>query len=382
VRSSIFSSNADYPKGGWLKTWLLALALSGTLLLGWEAVLRSLGHRPTVVDDKALWAVQRDRVYTDCCETPVVLLGDCRMQLDVVPQVLRDRLPHTRIVQLAVEQTSPVAVLRDLASDERFRGIVLCALSERLLCKDMWDTQQPYVDFYHAQYTLNEKLNRLLSTAVQRTFTVVHPELRLDDVIVSLVKTRRLPSPYYIEIHADRSRLGDYSHQDLQAHRAWVLGRAKWLYTESELPGARQWLQEAVEIEKHVQAIQGRGGRVVFLRLPTTGDHFTYDEFMFPKEMYWDLFAAQTSALCIHFKDLPQLSAFDCPDTSHLDRRDAPRFTRELAKVLEDRGLFSIPGSIAREQDAGKRPRCRCQDHNQGNIAHTDCDCCSVHKPS
>ncbi len=379
MHSSIFSSSTDYPKDGWLKTWVLALVLAGTLLLGWETFLRSRGHRPTVVDDKALWAVQRDRVYSDGSETAVVLLGDCRMQLDIVPQILRDRLPHARIVQLAVEKTSPIAALRDLAADEGFRGIVLCALNERLLCKDMWGTLQPYVDYYHAQYTFNEKLNRLLSTAVQRTLTAIHPELRLDDVILSLVRTRRLPSPYYIEIHADRSRLADYSNEDLQAHRAWVLGRAQWLCTENELPGARQWLDETAELEPYVQAIQGRGGRVLFLRLPTTGDHFTYDEFMFPKGMYWDRFAAQTSALCLHFKDLPQLSAFDCPDTSHLDRKDAPRFTRELAKVLEDRGLFRPPGcTIVEEQDAGAEERCCCQERDQGEVADTDCACCSA----
>jgi hypothetical protein len=370
VRSSTFSSSTDYPQGDWLKTWLLAFALAGTLLLGWEAFLRSRGHQPTVVDDKALWALQRDRVYPDNGETAVVLLGDCRMQLDIVPQILRERFPHARIVQLAVEQTSPIAALRDLAADERFRGIIICAFNERLLCQDMWDTLQPYVDYYHAQYTLNEKLNRLLSTAAQRTFTVIHPELRLDDVIVSLAKTRRLPSPYYIEIHADRSRLADYSNEDLQAHRAWVLGRAQWLCTESELPGARQWLQEATELEPYVQAVQGRGGRVVFLRLPTTADHFTYDEFMFPKQMYWDRFAAQTSALCLHFKDLPQLSAFDCPDTAHLDRNDAPRFTRELAHALEDRGLFGAPGgTISGQRDAGEQTPC----HRQGGVTCTDC---------
>ncbi len=381
MHSSIFSSSTDYPKGGWLKSWLLASALAGTFLLGWEAFLRNRGHRPTVVDDKALWALQRDRVYPGDGETAVVLLGDCRMQLDIVPQILQERFPHARIVQLAVEQTSPIAALRDLAADEGFHGVIICALNERLLCRDMWDTLQPYVDYYHANYTLNEELNRLLSTAVQRTFTVIHPELRLDDVIMSLVRTRRLPSPYYIEIHADRSRLADYSNEDLQAHRAWVLGRARWLCTETELPGARQWLQEAANVEQYVQAIQGRGGRVVFLRLPTTGDHFTYDEFMFPKEMYWDRFAAQTSALCLHFKDLPQLSGFDCPDTSHLDRKDAPRFTRELANVLEDRGLFNPPArTIVGEQGAGGEKRCRCRKHDRNDVAHTDCACCSADK--
>lgn len=380
MRSSIFSFS-ECPEGPWLRTWLVAAGLVVALLAGWEGVLRGLGYRPTVVDDKALWAEQRDRVYSRGDEKAVVLLGDCRMQLDFVPQVLVEKFPGHRVVQLAVEQTSPVAVLRDLAADERFDGVVICGLNARLLCEDLWDTQQPYVDYYHSKYTLNEKLNRRLSVALEQRLTILHPQLRLDDMLVQLVKTGHLPSAYYIETHADRSRLADYSGVDIAAHRQFTLGRDHWLCAGRSLPCSVKWLEDAMKLEEWVLAIQSRGGEVIFVQFPTTGEHLRYDEFMFPKAQYWDAFAAKIPAPCIHFQDVPQLADFACPDWSHLDRSDAPRFTQELARVLEARGSFCELSCTTTCEGPGGRQCPRC-DHSKPQSTHARCTCCPVNGPS
>jgi hypothetical protein len=380
VRSSTFSSSAA-PEGPWLRTWLLAAGLVVALLVGWESTLRALGYRPTVVDDKGLWATQRERVYSHSGEKTIVLLGDCRMQLDSVPQVLAEQFPGHRVVQLAIEQTSPVATLRDLAADERFDGVAICALDARLLCEDLWDTQQPYVDYYHKGYTLNKKLNELVSVAFERRLVILHPELRLDDLIVHLVKTGRLPPPYYIETHADRSRLADYSTVDIAAHRQFTLGRAHWLCAGRSLPCSIKWLEDAMRLEPWVQAIQARGGEVIFMQFPTSGDHLRYDEYMWPKAQYWDAFAAQMPAPCIHWQDVPELAAFACPDWSHLDRTDAPRFTQAFAKALEDRGLANDLTCSPECGGSGGQPCARC-DHSKPQGMHARCICCSVNGPS
>jgi len=348
------------------------------LLLGWETTLRRLGHRPNGGDDKALCASQRARVYSRHGEKTLVLLGDCRAQLGLVPQVLRDRFPGHRVVQLSIQETSPVATLRDLAEDRRFDGIVVCALDARLLCKDMWDNQQSYVDYYHREFRLNARLNRFFTTLTQRTLAAANPQLRWDELALRLARGQRLPSPYYIETHADRSRLADYRRVDLQRHRKWAYDRIRWLSADRELPGPEEWLRDALEVEKWVQAIQTRGGRVVFLQPPTTGRHFAYTEFLFPKAEYWDAFAARTSALCVHFQDVRELAAFDCPDTSHIDRADAPRFTQELAKVLQGHALFAASQPTFA---ACTSPDCCCRADHVANHDGAQCPCCPVDFP-
>jgi hypothetical protein len=376
MRSSIFSSS-ESPAGPWLRTWLLAAGLVVTLAGAWEGTLRCLGYRPTVVDDQTLWAVQRDRVYSRHGQKAIVLLGDCRMQLDSVPRLLAHRFAGHPVVQLAVEQTSPVATLRDLAADERFDGLVICAVNARLLCEDLWDTQQPYVDFYHHKYTLNERLNRYASVTLEQSLVLLHPELRLDDVIVRLLKTGHLPAPYYLETHADRSRLADYSSVDIAAHRAFTMGRTRWLHDGRMLSGPEEWLEHTRKLEDWVQAIQKRGGDVIFMQFPTSGEQLHYDEFVFPKAQYWDAFAARSSALCIHFTDAAELADFTCPDWSHLDRRDAPRFTRKLAGILQLRGLFQAPSCAgAGEKFTAKESLCQCPGHGKHLLSHEQCSCC------
>jgi hypothetical protein len=376
LSTSSFSSAAV--DGPWLRTWLVALVLGVTGLLGWELALRKAGYRPTVVDDKALWASQRQRVYTDCCEGVIVLLGDCRMQFGLVPDILREQFPRHRTVQLAVEGTSPVATLRDLAADENFRGIVICGLDARELCLDMWETQQCHVAYYHRKYGLNEKLNRRISCVLQSTFAFLHPQLRLDAALTHWLKNRHLPLPYYVETRADRSRLGDYSLVDIETYRQWSLERARLSCTQTDLPSPALWLEGAKELEPYVAAIEDRGGRVLFVRLPVSGEYLAYEEETFPKQEYWDAFAASTSALCLHFRDLPSLAGFDCPDTSHLDRRDAPRFTTALAKVLEDCGMVADSACAVCRDHAGRtHAGCRCHAHGRIKrlLARTQCNC-------
>ena len=134
-------------QGPWGRTWILAVLLVAAALGGLEGLWRGLGHRPSVVDDRDLWAIQRAEVYGPS----LVLVGDSRMQCDVNLDVLRRRLPNYRVVQLAVNGLYPMATLRDLAEDEQFTGVVVCAATAEGFARRRRDRQQPYVDHFHEQ---------------------------------------------------------------------------------------------------------------------------------------------------------------------------------------------------------------------------------------
>jgi hypothetical protein len=87
-------------------------------------------------------------------------------------------------------------------------------------------------------------------------------------------------------------------------------------------------------INELVSAIEKRGGKVVFVRFPTSKKIWDIDEGRFPKSLYWDVFAELSLAKTLHFKDFESLSGFDLPDGSHLDQKDKVEFTENLAEII------------------------------------------------
>lgn len=329
MRSSISSSER------WGLTWAVAVGLAVALIAWMEHGVRARGYRPSVTDDAWLWAVHRARISTDDPRT-VALLGASRIQLGVSPRRLREELPGWTVAQLAVDGTSPIAALRDLAADDAFRGVAIVAVIEPQLRRAEWDTQQAYVDRYHRRWSApGALLNRHLATLAQQRVALLSAGGRR--MITGLVADRRVPPAPYLVTHADRSRSADYRMANLQRLRkkrmAGVTGSVAGLEPDA-------WLDEARAVEPFVRAIQARGGRVVFVRMPTSGPYLEVTELAAPRAQYWDRFAASTEAVTVHFQDHPSLAAFDCPDYSHLDMRDAPAFTSALVAVLRAQNVF------------------------------------------
>jgi len=340
VHSYISNSKRRYVARPWVRLWIFALIFFVVILCTWETILRKVGHRPSIVDDVRLWSLNRRNVYYYKSHTPIVLLGASRMQLGFVPQMLDGRFDNYRVVNLAIDGAAPVATLRDLAGDKDFNGIVICAITAAGMTKRVFDNQISYVEYYHKNFTVNDYIDRRISTIVQSSLVSLQHNLRLDEVFVSILKNKSLPSPYYLETFSDRSKLADYSQLDIEQHRKERIARVQEGFRALPTPSPEQWLNEAMEIERYVEEIHARGGKVVFVRFPTTDEHWELDEDGYPKAEYWDNFASKTGATTIHFKDFHKLSQFDCPDTSHLDRKDAPYFTEALVNILESKGIL------------------------------------------
>jgi hypothetical protein len=341
MHSSISNSNDRCPDGPCLKIWIVSIVLACTILLAAELFFRRLGHKPQIMDNMAFWSIHRSRVYSDDPNNMVVLLGASRMQTDFVPEVFTEKFPNSRLVNLSINARYPVAVLRDLAQDEDFVGTVICSIKAEALTKPRWQDQQPYINYYHRQFNTNEILNHWFAFKMQKSVAVISPTLKLYEILRNLVTHKRLPQPSYITIFPDRSRRADYSKLDISAHRTKRNKLTKAYYKKRRDISPQQWLSDTMEIEKLVKKIHSRGSKVIFVRLPSTGEYYQYEENTCPKELYWDKFADLTSAAMIHFKDVPELANFDCPDTSHLDYRDAVRFTRALANEIQHRGLIA-----------------------------------------
>ncbi|MEM7165606.1 MAG: hypothetical protein AAF581_09080 [Planctomycetota bacterium] len=334
------SSQSRAPEGPWGRTWLVGVIVACVLLGAWELTLRSAGHPATLVDDMSLWSQARERVATEEPNT-IVLLGASRILLAASTETIAAECPGHSVVMLAISGRQAVASLADLANDDSFRGIVVCSVSAASLSARQHRDQKAYLDFYATQWNLNHDLNRRIATAVQSNLAMVHPNVNLREALFDTFKNKHFPKPFYLQAFADRSHSGDYSMVDLTVHRQ----RRLQLLAEGAM-GARRvpvetWLEDARHVAQLAAKIEARGGRVAFVRLPTTGEHWEFDSNHFPRGDYWDRWAALPGGgLKLHFLDVPEMTTFDCPDGSHIDTSDRAQFTLILIQALRDRGLF------------------------------------------
>jgi hypothetical protein len=100
------------------------------------------------------------------------------------------------------------------------------------------------------------------------------------------------------------------------------------------------WESNLVRLKAAVQAIEARGGRVIFQRLPSTGWVREVEHERFPRTAIWDRILRETGAPGVHFEDHPSLQGFSCPEWSHLSGPDSVEYSRRVVKVMQAQGLL------------------------------------------
>lgn len=341
--SSTFSSDRA-PRKRYSIIWICAGVLSVSVIAGVESFWRAQGHVPVVNDGQELWSWYRNEVYGNEGKT-VVLVGRSRQMCGFWTEGFRERFPDHKLVQLSVAGAKVLPVFRNLAMDDEFQGTVLCSIMPYDLSAPE-DQPHPYLDYYIAEGKQYESLIEHWEFGAKHylnSLVAFNPRTSLKSAWRHLYTDRSLPEPVIDQWRFDRAKYYDFSDIDLEKKRKQLLkhnrpGRAR---------EPKSWLRGAVRIEPYVEKIQSRGGRVVFLRYPTTGENQKRTETKYPKEQIWDRFAEATSAETLHFQDVPAMCEIECPDLSHLDIRDAPRFTSILLDELVRRDVLPRGANVS-----------------------------------
>jgi hypothetical protein len=90
------------------------------------------------------------------------------------------------------------------------------------------------------------------------------------------------------------------------------------------------------EMKDSVDKIRGRGGKVVFVRMPCSGTYLESETAAYPREEYWEQLLKYTNTPGIHYADYPAIANFVCPEWSHLQPKDVLTFTNELVRILRE----------------------------------------------
>jgi hypothetical protein len=299
-----------------------------SVLTAIERGLRGWSIKPKIQDDQRLWASVRDGMRSDNPQQ-IALVGTSRMQLDFDLHEFSRDMGNAPVAQLAIVGSAGLPVFEDLSHDVHFRGLVVFELVPWTLFghgPPSDSTAIEYVNFQSHQ-TRIAPVEARLRTEVQRVFAF--DKLRFQDLLEGLVD-RRTPSSLGYTLDPDRGYHVDFSKVS-QAQLRLPLANLMNLGTS----GSPEELKENLRaFEADVRRIQARGGRVALVVLPSDGAVGAAERAACPRERYWDVLAAETSAVTLNWLDDPRLRKFKCPDGSHLDMRDQVEFTRIFVEDL------------------------------------------------
>ncbi len=348
---STSNSERPIPDLPWARMAVAGVLIAAVGALGWELHVRSRGFAPTLNDSSDLWAERREAVRPES----MVIIGDSRPLFGLDLDEL-ERGFGKRPIQLALAGSCAYPVLEHLANDETFRGTVLCGMVPGMFFAPggpLVATSEKAIRRYQTWSPAQRAGHYLALPLEERIAFLKQDELTL----AMLLKTLPIPDRPHAQVgpalppyfnHLDRERRARMTAQAEQPGRLRDLIRQRWLplftpppppsYVPPDVFMKEMGLAMEVRMKNTVAAvakIQARGGEVIFIRFPISGELKTLEDKLTPRRQTWDPLLQATGAAGVHFEDHPELAHFDCPEWSHLSAADSVVFTRALVPHLQ-----------------------------------------------
>lgn len=324
----------DVPASYRTRVWhvLLAAVLGASFVAGAELWLRSVGGRPISDSEVAWYQAQRE-----IGEDDVLVLGSSRALTGIEARTL-ERAGGQKVRQLSLTSGSGIVLLEHvLETQPGFRGVVLLELVPAIDFGGEADERTEDAIAWRSRLQVGAYLEELLQDALNRRFAVrnwaVAPRVLL-----------RVPGHPNLDLYV--LQLGEHTLDDRQLvypfedYDAGQLERYTALAFRGvgEHPDPRRFEQQRQRLAEAVAELHGRGGRVVLLRMPSSGVVREWEAERFPRAERWEVVAGIEGVVALHYADDPE-TRLEPPDGSHLSRAQARRYTKALLRALELHGV-------------------------------------------
>jgi hypothetical protein len=345
-----FDFQRPIPTQPWRGITVVVAIILMAAAAAWEIYVRSLGYGPTLNDTEDLWVQARRNVQPES----LVIVGDSRALFDLDFDELEKGLGK-RPVQLAMAGSCAYPILAELANDERFHGTIICSI-----VPGMWfapggplvETSQKALKRYRDQ-TLAQRASHHLGMFLEERVAFLRQEdLTLEMLLKKLPIANRpyaqVPPtfpPYFQTV--DRERRVRMTEECAQPGKLQTRVQQIWLPLFTPPPPPTFVPREAFmanmgkaiegrfrDTGAAVNKLRARGGKIVFVRFPNSGELKALEERLSPREKTWEPLLESTGVPGIHFEDFPELSGFTCPEWSHLSAGDSVEFTKRLVPHL------------------------------------------------
>jgi hypothetical protein len=349
------ASSSDFVRPIPSLPWRGITVIVGLIVLAaaaaWEMYARSVGYVPTLNDTEDLWVQARRQVKPES----VVIVGESRPMFDLDLDEL-EKVLGKRPVQLALPGSCAYPVLANLANDEGFHGAIICSIVPGMFFAPggpLLETSEKALARYRKQ-TLAQRASHRLGMLLEEHIAFLKQEDLTLDILLKQLPISNRPNaqvppafpPYFQTV--DRERRARMTEQCAQPgselakriQQIWLP-----LFTPPPPPSyvpKEAFLQEMGEkIEarfrdttKAVEKLRARGGKIVFVRFPVSGELKALEDRLNPRTRDWERLLKDTKAPGIYFEDFPELASFTCPEWSHLSAGDSVEFSKRLVPHL------------------------------------------------
>lgn len=321
--------------------FLYAVILAAALLSVNEWYWGEIRHWPKGHDLESLdvWADQRAEV-DDLSSEDVIILGSSRAHFNI--NIHRwDSITGRRPLQLAYPGSSPLHTIEDIINNTEFNGTLVIGVAPGLFytIADSWGANRgkALVDRYYDR-TYAQRFNQMVYDYIDPHFSFLNSEISYESLIDRLPFPNRdsvvdpdiwppmVAMDKYRNIRMIPIMENDTAHQRKQKN-IWFN------------PDPQNRVADTIDyVMEHYgelfQKYQARGGKIALVNGPVTGYYFQNEPRLFPREEYWERLLQECDCPGYHYADDPETRAMEPPEWSHLNRRDADRFTELLIERL------------------------------------------------
>jgi hypothetical protein len=336
---------------------LLMFVLVLAFIAGWEIYLRSKQSLIAYDDEGPLWADKRKKVYLPS-DQATVFIGSSRNKFDLDTKTWR-KLTGETPVQLAIEGNSPMPIFENLANDENFKGKLMVDVTEGLFFSDDPNNlgkPKKMIDYFKKEtpaqkfsFQVNHLLESKLMFLDKDAFSLNRILLDANIPDRKGFLTMCIFPPDFQRVNFDRQVIMTKRFEQdttLQNKVKSIWGFYASLH-KGPPPPVSKYDSILNVVKTYTDKIIARGGKVLFVRTPSSGPYFEAEKTHFPREQFWNRILQVTGCQGIHFKDYPATDHFQCPEFSHLKQGDAVIWTTNLVDILQKDKGWQFPNAAA-----------------------------------
>lgn len=327
------------------KAGIMALVLTGLSILLWELYLRNKGYDLSYDDDPALWSNIRNMAY-EPSDKSTVFIGSSRIKFDLDIDTW-EKLTGDHAIQLACVGSTPVPILLNLAEDEKFNGRLVIDVTEGLFFDTHGSARRPKENIkYYKECTPAQQASFHINHALESQFVFLNKEwlslnAQLNQIEFAERKDvynfRGFPSGFgRVKFNRQEYMTNSFASDTIQQN----IVKGIWQSFNShddEPPISGKTLDSFINVVKvAVDKIKSRGGKILFIRTPSSGKILEDEIKGYPRGLYWDKLLEATQCDGIHYTDYASMAYFICPESSHLSLTDAVKFTEAFVKILSE----------------------------------------------